>query len=226
MQVWLHEEGPPIWFLGEPKDLIVTLTLNEPGPVELDFESLNDQQKARVIQSLNTLQIESDVSVSELQNREQKQNQKKEDMAADINLAVVERLQKEKEKADQIRKEKEEKLLERCKYIMDKPVRAIKSALKNEKDMKLFDKLFTLEQQGKNRKMVLRWLQEKRVFLAKEQTKKIDKEVQKAMKKEKTYKENANGQTIGFNVIESDSETVVLSPNDLVNITLKEAGGE
>lgn len=224
MQITLTDLGPPIWFLGEPKNLIVSLNFANPGPVELDFTKLERVHQQRVLLALQNGYLESDIPFQEIYECYTKSAPPAPKMvapdeiasapvantvAATTKLLADQRLQIEAE-----RQEKEEKIKEKCLLKLKGSVVAAVSNLVGEEDPRYLRMLISYEQQGKNRKMVIRKIRERIKRIEDGLAKKITKETEDqiaAMKSE----------TNEMVVVESEQRTVVLTPEDLIAAGVK-----
>lgn len=221
MQIKLSQLGPPMWYLGEPKNIRVSLTFSKPGPVEIDFASFTKEEQVKVLVGIRDGQLESDVTFQELYHQwanhqpavpPEPDNPYIEPIQARLNEARL--------KLEASRREKEDKGKQRCLYLLAKSVRAIKAAITSITDRQLIHMMLLTEKAGKARKGVTAALEKKmRQLIVKEQMS-VAKKVSKATKAQ--LKQDPAKETIVFDVVESEQETVVLTPEDLITTAAKE----
>lgn len=213
MQIKLSNSGPAMWFLGEPKNLTAYLNFANPGPVEIKFEDLGSIDQNKILTDLKQGIIESDISYQELYQVWIKSKPAVPHFPPeDKELSKMQEVQKMRYKLETQRREKEEKFQERCYFIADKGVRAIKAVLKDEKDIRFFRELLKIEKVGKNRKIVISLLNDK----VKQFEKNISKKIRRGSKKQSNSK-ILSQETIVFDVVESEQETITLTPEDLIS---------
>lgn len=208
MQITLTDLGPPIWFLGDPKNLIVSLSFANPGPVELDFGKLEKLQQQRLLSAIQNGHLESDISFQELYEEYTKSYPPQPPVVAEdtspAKQAMEQRLQIEAE-----RQEKEEKLKEKCISKLKGSVAAAVSNLTGEEDVRYLRMLMSYEQADKNRKGVIRAIRDRIKRIENGLSKRIIKEVEEQIS-------NMKSETDEMVVVESEQRTVVLTPEDLI----------
>ena len=206
MQIRLAD-GITMWFLGEPKNLIVNLNFVNRGPVEVDFAALSDVNQNRLINAVRSKQLESDISVEDLITLKRKPNVTAATYpASTVDESTVTSSPPQVVKTlDFLKQEMETKKLERCQFILRGSVRSIKVAVSEANDITLTKALIKMEESNRARKSVLTFLREKLQAL--------ETAVVKFAEKEKA---KAERQTEEYDVIESDQKVVSLSPEELI----------
>jgi len=225
MQIKLSMFGPPMWFLGDPKNLTVNLNYMNPGPVELNFGSLSTDEQQKVLQSVQNGQLECDITYAQLY-QEWATSGPAIEVPQDPQVeAIRQRISGMREQLETERKVRENKDQEKCSYLLSGSVRAMKAAITGMKDIKLVHRLLVEEKVGKKRKGVVTALEKKQHQLALAVQARVAKKINSATKLQN--KTRIPGETIKFNVVESEQESVVLTPSDLIAAATEEsAGGE
>ena len=228
MKIKLSENSPvSMLFIGEPKNLVASLTFANPGPVDLDFDTLSRQQQLKVLNALKQGVVETDTPFQDLYdkwNLSQPKSPPEDKPVPQTDTPVVkdpskaeERMALEKERAD-----KEQKLFERCSLLLKQNTKVIQAELLGEEDTRFIRNLLQMESANKQRKIVLSFLQEKLVKIEAKIAKKISKDVaEQVAYTPRKYHEPTDFETKGYTVVESEQKTVVLSPNELIRRTLQ-----
>lgn len=224
MQIWLNPDGPPMWFLGEPKKIIVSLNYVEPGPVEVDFESLEETAQKQLLVGLRDGLVLSDKSFQDLYQVWLKSRPTVQEVTEDpqeqIRLAVARQAAERVAQRQKLNQDKERKFEERCSYLSQQSVAALKTTVNNETDERVLHALLKIEEQGKQRTMVVRCIHDKLRRIEAQRAKDIEKETQRQIKANPQMKK-----TSPMSVVESDQETITLTPEDLIE-AVTASGGE
>jgi hypothetical protein len=209
MQIRLTD-GVTMWFLGDPKNLLVNLNFVNRGPAEVDFIKLSSNDQNRIINAIKCGQLQSDITVEDLISL-----QRKPDMVTithpvstisePTTITVTSGPPQIINSLEFLKNEMETKRLERCQTILRRTVRSIKVAVSADNDITLIKLLIKMEESNKARKSVLTFLREKLQIL--------ENVVVKFSEKEKVGVEK---QTEEYNVIESDEKVISLSPEELI----------
>lgn len=215
MQITLNTDVSPMWFLGEPKSLVVSLNYLEPGPVELDFEKLEESQQKQLLLALKGGTIMSDMTYDALYQVWLKSRpaveEVVEDPQAQLRLAMARQIQDRVERRKQAQVDKEAKFQERCNYLSQQSVKALKATITKENDERILNALLRIEEQGKQRTMVVRRLHEKLRQIESKRAKEIEKETLRQIEANAQVKK-----TSPLSVVESEMTTVTLSPEELI----------
>lgn len=215
MQVTLTDMGPPMFFLGDPRNLILSLSFANPGPVELDFDSLERIQQQKILSALQNGHLESDIPFQELYEGFSKSAPPKAPTpispVADKIIETTKMLAEQRSELQSKRQEKEEKLKEKCIYHLSKgSTWAIKS-LSHEEDPRYLRMLLATEQAGANRVSVL--------VKIKTRLKRVETELAVKINKATAAQiavMRSEAETSDLNVVESEQRTVILTPEDLI----------
>lgn len=164
MQISLNpKQFVPMWFLGEPKNIKLSLTMTEPGPVEINFFDLQIEDQKRILNDLFTGVLTSDVRFDELLKAfkdRQKQVEKVVEKPAPLQeKPVTETSAKPRKPYVRV----EDQIDIKAKSLVKGSFPAIRSALHQDgTDIRLIRKVYEYEQQKKRpRKSVIDWLGEK-----------------------------------------------------------------
>lgn len=205
MELSLNPKRPlPMWFLGKPKEIKVSLTMVNPGPVEVDFSSLERGEQEKVLIGLKDGVLTSDVPFQELYKYWKETEPKKEEKEAE------EKIVEQQQDVPILPKAKsqgpitvEDKLDHRADIIVERSFPAVRTALKNA-DIRLIRKVYQREEKKLHpRVSVLNWLMKK---LRKHETEVATqlRKVQEANKKPPRKITNM------FEIVEDESEVVEL----------------
>lgn len=215
MKIWLSEDGPPMWFLGEPRKLIASLNMQNPGPIELDFDNLGLLDQMRVLTAMKNGAITGDPAFEVLYAEWSKKNKStpksSDTTATDQAKAVVD----SRLRVEVARTEKETKFQERVTWALGQSIKGLKNIIQNCDDLRFLREVLKAEQVGKGRKTVIRWIRERLTrferVIANEAIKIVPDARDPYQPKE----------TIPYSVVESEQETIVLSPEELIGVLAK-----
>jgi hypothetical protein len=215
MQITLTDIGPPIWFLGEPKNIIASLSFAKPGPIEIDFDSLDRSNQGRILKAMQNGYIESDVPFQDLYQVYTKSDPPTPPQVVkqqDVEPAK-DPIKEQRAKLEADRKEKEEKFQDKCQRALAGSAEAVKGFLLGEDDPRFFRTLLKMEEVGKARKGVIKLLRER---IRKVEDKLARQITREANMQETVIKEREEKLTKGLCVVESEQRTIVLTPEDLI----------
>lgn len=191
MKITLNPDGPFMWFLGEPASLIVSLNQQNPGPVKVDFKSLPTRYQYHIITSIQSAQIAADT---------------------DINILIEiykppESVKPKRNKLDKFKPKKHQE--DKLDFLAGQPAKAVVRLIATEKNLYFVKQVYLSEAKNKNRKMVLSAC-----------VKRLDKagvEIADAISHTKPVENPATqpGETMIDSVIESDSEEIVLTQEQI-----------
>lgn len=211
VSVKLSENGPMMFFIGEPKDpALITLSIEQPGPIDINLDLLGQKEAKHLVVGVRDGNILADKPFDDLKKfYYEKFVPAKKSAESEIPAEKDPTSDIRAEKHKEIRN-KEMAIYQRCAYLMQKGIRAIKAALKGEKDMRVLKICQTLElQRGekKSRQSVLD-------FLAREMRRIQESNLKEAM-------ENASKQVffdpkrpydkIEYSVSEEEQEIIALA---------------
>jgi hypothetical protein len=207
MQIKLREYGPPMWFLGEPKAIKLSLTYLKPGPENIDFEKLTLQDQAHILRGIRDEIVEVDTPY-EVLHKQYTNNIPPMAVPPQPAVQAAQPVAQEtpKESIVEIRREKEEKFQRRCEHISKQSARVLKAALKGTEDIRLARQVLHLETLGRNRTSVRDYLKGLIQKLQGEVTLKM-----KESESEKPLKNVIPVDPLGYEVIEEDQETVTIA---------------
>lgn len=226
VKVQLNKKGPPMWFLGEPRKIILSLNFTNPGPKIIEFKELEPCLRTKLMDDIQRGLIDANVDYAVLFKEHNSLNRPQ-----DIALPKLPPVQNSQPTKiidrvtfdEAMRKAEicEDKLSQKCMFILKNGIQGVKAALSTEVDLKCLRKLAVLERTGKKRKGVLNLLKEKIKFLTIQEHKLITqkiKEEEKVREMNRQIKQSGlSKETYNFSVIESDERVVILSPEDLIN---------
>lgn len=220
MQIKLVSEKVPMYFLGDPRNLILSLSCANPGPVELDFYGLTKILQQKVLIALKNGILESDKPFHEIYSDWAKLNppvEKSETQIVheeNISLEMSQRLQREAKL-----REKEQKYQERLAYLSTLGFNHLRNSVKNDTELRLFRTLLLMEENGKKRSLNIKYLQHRIQVIEQ----KLEKEIEKRTAEQlKSFKIHSRKDPLAerFTVIESEKKTIYLSTKELVEIGL------
>ena len=198
-----------MWFLGDPKNLLINLNFVNRGPVEVDFIKLSDTDQNRIINAIHSGQLESDITVEDLIALKDKPTLTVYHETSIIDepttMTVSAGSPTVINSMEFLKNTAEQRKIEKCQFILKGSVRSIKVAVSEANDIALTKFLIKMEEINKSRKSVLTFLREK--------LRTLEIAVIKFSEKEK---EKVEKQTEAYNVIESDEKVVTLSPEELI----------
>jgi len=220
MKIWitLTEDGPSIWMLGERDNIIVNLNFVNTGPVEVDFDQLDEGGQKKVLDSVHRGEISSDVSFEDLYKHwnslnVQKAKTKEEVVKVEKETAAALYL---KEKAEKDKKEDE-----KIEFILTGSIAAVRTSIKKEKDTRFLRKMLKKEQETKNRTNIVKHIESRIVSAEEKIADKLRKTKVKLTKHEKAVLDNADRLASVFDVVESDEETIEISFGKVAEIAAR-----
>lgn len=157
INISLHEDGPPMWFLGEPKTPKIALNFMEPGPIIVEFDSFNDSEKTQIIRAIELNRITSSIEVLELKKSMVIPEVKAVENSEPKEFIPIKETQKEKPKSpiDAFLKQRNEEMTSISNEVLNLKAQQIKTKIKEIKDIKLLRKMRTIELDGHNRKTII-----------------------------------------------------------------------
>ena len=225
MQIKLSEFGPSMWFLGEPRRLIVSLNFMSPGPVEVDFASLSQPDQNKLLTAIRQGIIESDIPFCELHAAYIKAMEipgapsSVETVQVDPRVAYAQEVQAQRNALQAERAKKEAKLLERCKFLNGLTIRAFKAALKGDQDIQFLRTLLTMEEAGEKRHGIINFLQEK---IARHERILSERIIQETAQGKGSYLAPKEKVEYNIEVSEVQQVQISLSPEELIAAALSE----
>jgi hypothetical protein len=143
-----------VWFLGDPKQLKVFLSVEQPGPLEINTEDYTLQEQMHIVLSVGNGSIVTETPYDLLANE---YNQK---LVPQVAPTPIESPKPEEKKKRYVPSEYE-KLHKNCKKVLAQGVRAVKSFVITNENIKILQILKGLESQGKKRASLLSFLEER-----------------------------------------------------------------
>jgi len=210
----LTEEGPPFWFLGDPKNLLVSLTYQDPGPASVDFSQLTQLECRKICMDIQRGKLECDIPFNKLAAEYDKFFRRDPTTTPEAGSARKKRTGVDKAlKIAGVREKQEEKFQKRCKMIAKQSIRALRAALKDEKDMRLLRKVRDLELEKRSPRPTV-------LDLIELQVQKLQLNVATNIEKnagsvEIEAESPPKKETFVSDVIESDKEIVQFTPDEL-----------
>ena len=216
----LADDGPPFFFLGDPKRLILSLTYQDPGPMPIDFEDLSLVDQKKIIIAVSREQLESDVPYPALVTEYEKLFSKDAPVVPEPQAPP-----KEPAGAPPVvdpteeRNQQEASFQKECQTIVKQKIKAIKANLENESDLRKLRTIRDLELQKKSPRITvvnyinleLRKLQAGIVEEIENGDNVIEIDAEPALRKE----------TFVSDVVESNLEIVHLTPEVLISRATK-----
>lgn len=151
-----------IWFLGQPPKPRVSLNFEERGPVTVDLDDLVQGEVEHILFGLKVGDLEVSRPYEELyvyyKNKFLSVLKQQELTTEAVGPNTV--IEQKKTIMD-VKAERDEKLIERCSYVVKQGVRSIKGILTTEEDIRVLRKVLEMEIEGKKRKSVLSFIQER-----------------------------------------------------------------
>lgn len=216
----LPDDGPPFFFLGDPDKLTLSLTFQQPGPKEIDFSRLSIPDQKKVLAHVLAEQLESTVSYKELfgeyqhifsqsapaepEPQKPAKGPAKEPVGADQGFSIPKTYL-----------DKEAKFQEKCEKLVKKGVKIIKAELKKANDVRMLRTVRDLELKKKSpRVSVLNFIEL--------ELRKMDRAIIESIEKDANpvtidTKPPPEGGTFVSDVIESEHETIQLTPETLID---------
>jgi len=224
MIIKLAKQGPSMWFLGEPDQILANLNFLNPGPIVIDFIKLDQKNQLALIQDLEKGVIESETSIEELKLLVGETVDTSKDGIAALALQkaneTIEKMKLLQKQATQYRENKRLQMEKRVDHIVAQPTRSVYYTINHSTDLLFLKQLLHKEVEGQNRKGVLLALQKKVHLLSIEREKKIAKEIRQDMKKQmketRRQMKDAIYKTNSYDVVEFEGETILLSCEDLI----------
>lgn len=215
IQITLAEDGPPFWFLGDPKYLKVSLTFHEPGPVEVDFSKLGNKEQKQILVAMQMEYITVDKSFFALEQEYEKFFPANTPVNASSEEAPKRTGMDRALKMEANRQEKEAKFQDKCRLLSKQGISALKHALKDETDLRLLRNIRDSEMNKKKpRPSILGFLDTK---LRKLQANLIE-EIENSAITEIEAELPPEKETFVSDVIELERETVHLTPEILAQL--------
>lgn len=215
MRLELTSLGPVMWCIGSPQDLKIHLTTIAPGPIEVDFDSLTMKEQLRVLKALQKGHLSSDQPFESLVKTYQ------EAQAAELRTQITTQEEEKKPTLWEAEAQRNKEIMERCEYLVKQPVRSVKAALKEEKDLKFLKSFLAMEQKNKDRKVLIRFTKEQ---IQKEESKIADSLSRSLQEEPLPIKTSAAESKMLANVIESEERSITFSEEQLQ--ALENLGGE
>lgn len=160
INISLHEDGPPMWFLGEPKTPKIALNFMEPGPIIIEFDSFNDSEKTQIIRAIELNRITSSVDILLLKKSMVMPEIKPTEVSEPAKTVAL--IQEKKNKKEGLKspidvflKQRNEEMTSMSNEILSLKAQQIKAKIKEIKDIKLLRKMKTIELDGHNRKTII-----------------------------------------------------------------------
>ena len=215
IQISLAEDGPPFWFLGDPKYLIVTLTYHEPGPTTVDFSKLGNKEQKQILVAMQMEHITVDRSFVELEQEYEKFFPANTPDKASGGEAPGRTGMDRALKMEAGRQEKEAKFQAKCQLLSKQKISILKSAINKEEDLRILRTLRDMElAKKKSRPAVLTALDLK---LRKIQANLVE-EIEKSAITEIEAELPPEKETFVSDVIELEKEIVHLTPEILAQL--------
>jgi hypothetical protein len=207
----------PVWFLGDPGNLKVSLNYKEPGPVLLDFTLLTSPEQKSLLGALQKGVIETEAEFNDLYSIYVDQQspppalpEPSEEVKEYLDKVEEHKKVEQQQKAQKKQVKIEQKFAEKCEFLHKKSLRALKSALKGTPDTRLLQTLLRMEKNRKKPRVGhLKYLTEKlgkvheQINLKIANTTPVDPRL--VQRKE----------TMSFDVVELDQEEVTVDLDDL-----------
>lgn len=219
IQLQLNLEKVSMWFLGDPKDVKVSLNFANSGPVDVDFLTLSDSEQIKILNDIQRNVLFCNMSFQDLYQvylRGKTPTPEKttisESMDTEVQIEVLP-VPKDKPPSDKpiyiVDDEKIKKVFqkrtEKCKELVKQSFKQLKVSLEKEKDISILRDLRKIEEEKKKpRKAILSLIEEE---LKKRGLKNLE-----VIKTEESLK-NKPSDPLSYDqvVIESDEEIVFFS---------------
>lgn len=246
MKITLSENGPSMFFIGDPKNPVLSLNICNKGPIDIEFRALEDNYQKQILDAIKKGIITTDALFEELEYIWATKDIKKLEAKQEIKdylernkqiqaTQAIVRQQREFEK-------REKEIREKIKFALTCSFNAIRNSLKDEKDMRIIRIYREMEQKGRNREHIVGFFNRKlaqlyRVMhhkiareqklediakekaLAKKERERLRKEAkeEKEREKDRIKKEKLNeAKTNDYSVIESEIRQVSIKTEDLI----------
>jgi hypothetical protein len=162
MKITIRDPGPPMWFF-EDGDIKLHLTFVEGyQSADVDLEQLSLRGLGYLIGSVQGGLVETDVAYSDLMKRLAKLSNPEAPEPAERVLSPEEREMQEKFLSSQARRQARAEAIEmRCKNLANASYKALRSGLAGETNQYIIGMVLKFEKEGKRRKTVLQFLEDK-----------------------------------------------------------------
>lgn len=214
MRITLNtDSGLTMWFLGEPGNIKASLNYSEPGPIEINFSKLTELEQKKLLIDVQSKRVLTDTPYKDLYEEWSKRVKETMPSPSPQVQQHLQHVKQKKEEQKQLRAnldkaDRERKFQEKCIYLSKKSARALKAAVQDEKDLRLFRVLRSLEiKRKKPRVSVTSFLDDQIRKLQKEVVKEIEDSVNKPALYIPKHMQGPE-ETIKVDVIESDQEVV------------------
>ena len=211
----LMEDGPPFYFLGDPKRLILSLTYENPGPSPIEFSNLSLIDQKKILIAIRMEQLEADVPYGDMVTEYQKFFSKE----APVGITPPAPVQEPAGAVVQLDpprtfEQLEAKFQESCKEIVKQRITKMKVSLKNESDFRKLRTIRDLELKKKSpRVSVVNFIN---LELRKLQASLVEEIQNGASVVEIEAEPPPTKETFVSDVIESEETTVHLTPEVLI----------
>lgn len=220
IQLTLLEDGPPFFFLGDPKKLSLSLTYQDPGPQAVDFSALSLADQKKVLMHILVEKVKSNVAYQDLYQEYQKIFSQSAPAEPQVDKPVEKPVQppagaKKPAKIPEQYMHQEEQFQEKCKKLVKKSLKLLKEELKESNDTRMLQTVRNLELQKRSpRASVLNFVEL--------QLRKCHQEIINSIENDAntvTIKTGSpvQGEQFVSDVIESEQEIVQLTPDMLID---------
>jgi hypothetical protein len=211
-----------MWFLGDPKNIKISLNFKEKGPVEVDFSALPLSEQQQILLSLQQGTITSDTAFQDLLAHFRKQQEKEAPKPVAPVVQKVDEKEKELEAIKAAAQERQNQIEKKCKKMAKQSMRALQASIEKERDVKVLRSFMEVEKANKDRETILRLLETRIRECQKEVVLEIEAE-----KKNKPLTYIIPEATFSGDVIESDQTEITLTVEQLQALAAgKGLGGE
>jgi hypothetical protein len=215
----LTDDGPPFFFLGDPDKLVLSLTFQDPGPKEVDFSQLSIPDQKKVLAHVLAEQVEANTPYDDLFGEYQTIFSQSAPAEPETQTPAGEPAQEpagadHKLKIPKNYLDKEEKFQAKCKKLVKKSLKGLKAELTKANNARMLRVVRDLELKKKSpRVSVLNFIEI--------ELRKLDRAIIESIEKDAntvTIKAESprKGETFVSDVIESEQETVQLTPEMLI----------
>jgi len=218
IQLTLLDDGPPFFFLGDPKQLVFSLTYQAPGPKDLEFDTLSLGDQKKILAHILAEHLECDQSYEVLYG--EYQNIFSQSAPVEPEAKKPEEPAKEPagaEKGATIPEgyvQQEEKFQKKCKKLVKKSLKALKKELENSNNPRILQTVRNLElKKASPRASVLNFIDIEVRELQQQIVESIENGAKSDTMKTRSPKK---GETFVSDVIESEQEIVQLTPEMLI----------
>jgi hypothetical protein len=161
VNISIAEKGPPMWFIGVKPNIKVALTFMEPGPVEIDLDTLTQEEATHILLGVSEGKLESSVLYKDLYtyyiNRfaTSKEPSLQQPVTQTTSSSIVNKTAFEQKKTE------DEVIIKKCQSLAKQSVRVVKSTLSRETNFRMIKLMQKIEQENQNRRSVIDFLNEK-----------------------------------------------------------------